>query len=342
MSRTAKPWFRRARAQWYATVNGVQVPLGVLDPNDEAAALQALRHLLAKAQHQQPQAPPPPVDWAARVAQFVTAKAARGLAAQTIAGYEKHLGSFARHFAGVRPDELFVREPGKDAASAPRVEESAHRPGWGENYRRNYLVCAETFLNWCGFRVKLDKPGRESAGEGTVIPEDVYSRALALARGDLRPLLCFLWNTGCRPNEATRLAAADVNWAAGTITLRKHKTQKGSKGRARVIYLSPAAAEVLVAQRERHPAGLLFPNRAGGAWRTPALTQAVWRVARKIGHRVTAYGCRHSYATRALEKGLPDTHVAALLGHGSTRMIHKHYSHVNENARLLKDAAAKV
>jgi integrase len=68
----------------------------------------------------------------------------------------------------------------------------------------------------------------------------------------------------------------------------------------------------------------------------------MWRLSEKIGHRVTAYGYRHTYATRALAMGLPDTHVAALLGHGSTRMIHAHYAHLNANARLLKEAAAKV
>ena len=220
--------------------------------------------------------------------------------------------------------------------------EASCKPTWKENARRNYLAAVETFLRWCGVRVSIEKPGRESAGAGMVIDDAVYHMALGAARGELRPLLAYLWNTGCRPSEATRLTAADVDWASGTITLRKHKARKGSKGKARVIYLSPAALEVLTAQRAKYPTGCLFPNRRGTAWRDKGLAQAVWRVSERIGHRVTAYGCRHSYCTRALSKGIPDTHVAALMGHGSTRMIHKHYAHIDQNARLLKEVAAKV
>jgi integrase len=344
MPRKAKPWYRASRAQWYGYLEGKQVPLGISDPGDEAAALAVLRQLLSKARETSESAPP----WADRVAAFVAAKEARDLAPKTVADYRRHLAFWLAHFGTHSASDLFsparARRPNADPSDllSEPTEASANVATWGENTRRNYLAAVETFLRWCGYRVILEKPGRESAGAGMVISEAVYNQSLGAATGDLRPLLVFLWNTGCRPSEASSLTAADVDWDSGTVTKRKHKTRRGSKGKPRVIYLSPAALDVLSAQREKYPTGLLFPNRKGTLWRDKALTQAVWRVAQKIGHRVTAYGCRHSYATRALEKGLPDTHVAALLGHGSTRMIHKHYSHLSENARLLKDAAAKV
>lgn len=336
MSRAAKPWFRAGRG-WYGRMNGKSVPLGVSDPADELAAIAAFRQLLAKARESQDSAPP----WAERVEAFLAAKAARGLSDKTLADYRKHLDRWLAHFGTLPAADLF--SPARTGGlTSPRTEASAHVKTWGENTRRNYLAAVETFLRWCGHAVSLDKPGRESAGAAAVIPEDVYWQAVGSARGDLRPLLVYLWNTGCRPSEATRLVAADVDWGAGTITMRKHKTRRGSKGKPRIVYLSPAALDVLQQQRTAHPSGLMFPNRRGTAWTAPALTQAVWRVSERIGHRVTAYGCRHSYATRALAKGLPDTHVAALLGHGSTRMIHAHYSHISQQAQLLKEAAAKV
>lgn len=344
MPRKAKPWYRASRSQWYGYLEGKQVPLGITDPSDEAAALAVLKQLLSKARETSDSAPP----WADRVEAFIAAKVARDLAPKTISDYRRHLGFWLAHFRHTPVSDLFsparARRPNADTSElvSEPTEVSAHVETWGENTRRNYLAAVETFLRWCGYRVSLDKPGRESAGAGMVISEAVYNQAIGAATGDLRPLLAFLWNTGCRPSEAVALCAGDVDWVAGTITRRKHKTRKGAKGKARIVYLSPAALEVLAAQREKYPTGLLFPNRKGGLWRDKALTQAVWRVAQKIGHRVTAYGCRHSYATRALSKGLPDTHVAALLGHGSTRMIHAHYSHLSEQARLLKDAAAKV
>jgi len=55
-----------------------------------------------------------------------------------------------------------------------------------------------------------------------------------------------------------------------------------------------------------------------------------------------AYGMRHSYATEALASGIPDTTVAALLGHTGTAILHKHYSHLTSRADVLRQAAAKV
>lgn len=344
MPRKAKPWFRVGRGEWFGYVSGQQKALGVTDRADEAGAIAALEALLNSLKNK---ASPekqgePAFDWNARVEAFIAYKMTRDVAPRTLADYRNHLTFFLAYFGTLAPSELVVRDGPAGEPRAPRIEASACVPTWGENTRRNYLAAVETFLRWAGHPVSIEKPGRESAGAGMVISEAVYNQALGNARGDLRPLLCFLWNTGCRPSEATKLTAADVDWSAGTITLRQHKTRRRGRGKARIIFLSPAALEVLTQQRESHPTGLLFPNRAGTAWRDKALAQAVWRVAQRIGHRVTAYGCRHSYCTRALEKGVPDVQVAALMGHGSTRMIHKHYAHIDQNAKLLKEAAAKI
>lgn len=45
--RSPGPWYRRSRG-WFATMkNGQQVPLGVRDPNNEAAAFEAFKALMA-------------------------------------------------------------------------------------------------------------------------------------------------------------------------------------------------------------------------------------------------------------------------------------------------------
>jgi integrase len=325
MPRKSKPWWRKGRG-WYATINNSQLPLGVTDPNAIAAALAALNALISK-----PAALP--VDWRARVEEFGRTGERRGCCPKTLSGYRKYLAHFVARFG----------TDGASRVTAESVEASASVPTWGPNTRRNYLATVEAFLKWHGHPVALNKPGRESAGANVCISEAVFNQALGAARGELRPLLAFLWHTGCRPSEAYRLTANDVDWLSGTITFRKHKTARRSKGKPRVVYLSPAAREVLEQQRAKHPAPeLLFPNRAGNPWTEKVLAKALWRLSKRVGHRVTAYGFRHGYATRALEKGIPDTHVAALLGHGSTRMIHAHYSHLSANARLLKETAARV
>ena len=47
------------------------------------------------------------------------------------------------------------------------------------------------------------------------------------------------------------------------------------------------------------------------------------------------YGFRHSYATEMLKRGVPEAHVAQMLGHKSTAMLSKHYSHLSSEIGTL-------
>ena len=46
--------------------------------------------------------------------------------------------------------------------------------------------------------------------------------------------------------------------------------------------------------------------------------------------------------TTALEQGVPDTHVAELLGHASTAMIHRHYGHLAARSVVLRASLGRV
>ena len=61
----------------------------------------------------------------------------------------------------------------------------------------------------------------------------------------------------------------------------------------------------------------------------------------KVKHCI-AYGYRHSFATDALAKGVPDAQVAALLGHSGTAMLHRHYAHLGARAKALREALGRV
>jgi integrase len=327
VARQPRPWFRVNRG-WFVTRNGKQIPLGVSDPNGEAEAFAAFKQLMQTMQGGEAKADPTVKE---AVAAFLVTAAAR-LAESTVAGYSAYLGRLVARFGTVKLSKLTVESIEADARS---------RPTWSDDTRRNYLQAVEVLTKHAGRPLRLEKPPRGSAGAAAVIPEDTYLMAVGSARGDLRALLVALWNTGCRPKELRQLTVELVDWESGTARLTRHKTRRHGKAIRLVVFPEPAM-EVLRKQRERHKTGLLFRTRLGTAYTCPGLTQAVWRIASRIGRPLTAYGCRHTFATDALAHGVPDTHVAALLGHGSTRMIHAHYSHINENARLLKDAAAKV
>lgn len=336
MARRAKPWFRAGRG-WYSTLDGKQTPLNVFDPDKIEDARDALAKLLAALPSNQvstTHAPhvPAPVDWAAKADEWIARKSAQKLKRKTLKEYRWNLGKWLAKF-GTIP---------REAITFDRIEEHSHSFGWGTNQRRHYIRTATGFLAWCGVKFEeIRCPGHQSAGAESVIPEDRHKRAVELAPGDTKQILCFLWHTGCRPCEACDLTGECVDWNAGVVKLREHKT--AGKGILRMLYLAPPALAILTAQRAKYgPTGPVFRTKHDRAYLRTGVTATMGRISKRLGERITAYGYRHTYATRALEKGIPDTHVAALLGHTSTKMIHAHYSHISANARLLREVAAKV
>jgi integrase len=154
-------------------------------------------------------------------------------------------------------------------------------------------------------------------------------------------LLVMLWNTGARPKEICCLTAEQVRMATeGVIPLTDHKT--AHKGKARFIVLTGEAWGV-ARRRSQGGTGLLFPSETGGRLTAQAIGHRLKKLCRRagVGH-VIAYGFRHTFATDALTAGVPDATVAALLGHTSTAMLHRHYSHLTSRTTVLREAVVRV
>jgi integrase len=150
-----------------------------------------------------------------------------------------------------------------------------------------------------------------------------------------------LHETGARPSELARLTAEDVDFGAGVAILTEHKTAHAT-GKARRIVLSPNALAIVTAQAEAHPEGPIPRNSMGDPWMKKNIGYAMRGTCRRAGVSAIVYGYRHTYATDALSKGVPDSVVAALLGHSTTTMLHKHYSHLTGRVQVLRDALGKV
>ncbi len=312
---------------WYGRKGKKQVPLGVTDPHDEAAAWAAFQALMHQARQE---AAAQPQTIAQAVGAFL-ADAAGRVKARTLKGYKWYLGQFLARFGTLQLATV----------TAEQIEKDARRSKWSSTTRNNYLCTVETCLRAAGLKLQFKKPPKESAGAGSVIPESVYRHILAHCSGDWYKVICFLWHTGCRPSEAAAVTAESVDWENGVVRLKDHKTARHGKG-DRIIYLNPQAAEVLAWQRDRHGSGFLFRGQTGKPFSTQAFVQKFCRISKRVGHHVTAYGFRHTFATRALANGESDSIVAALLGHSGTQMIHRHYAHTSAMGRQLKDAADRI
>jgi integrase len=131
-----------------------------------------------------------------------------------------------------------------------------------------------------------------------------------------------------------------MDWRAGVVIRPNHKTA-GQTGKPPLIYLPPAALDVLRGQLRRYGSGLLFRNVRGGHFSRNAIVNRMWRLQRNLGISATAYGFRHTFITDALTAGQPEAVVAALVGHSSTAMI-QNYNHTGARGRLLRDAAERI
>jgi integrase len=260
-------------------------------------------------------------------------------------GYRKFLLPFAAIF-GNRPAESLTGDEAEDFAKNQKWEGR----NWSSTYRAGFLGTLVSAFRWAVKKKLvvsspvegLKKPPKASRGTKAVITEDEHKKLLGVADDDFRDLLVVLWHTGARPGEITALTAEQVKGCAdGVIPLDNHKTTH--KGKSRFLILTGEALQVAKKRTEQVGTGLLWTGQNGQL--TPkAISSKMERLVKKAGIRrgVIAYGYRHTFATTALTKGVPDATVAALLGHADTSMLHKHYSHLTAQTQTLKAAMSRV
>lgn len=324
--KAGQPWYRSENGAWYVTFDGKQIPLGVSGRDAEAHAWAALQALLALKIND-----PQTARTVAEAVPVFTEAISHRVEPGTLKKYAAELNWLAAHYGTARIADL----------TPTALEKAAAAEDWSDSHRSNVLYTVQGFVRWAGRGdFKLSRPPKESRGAESVIPPDLYERVLRETTGDFHQYCRALWHTGARPGEVAGLTAEGVDWANGCAVVKKHKTRR--KGKNRTLHFSPEALKVLTEQLDRHRSGLLFRGADGTRLTARAVVGRFLRLSEKLGKAVTAYCFRHTYITRALEAGIPDAQVAALVGHTSTAMIHKHYSHISANGRLLGEVAAKL
>jgi len=216
--------------------------------------------------------------------------------------------------------------------------------------RRAYLATFQAFLRWLQRRGELrDVPRAPTIKvpehEPRIIGFSDQQRVLDAIPEDDRGIFIALAYLGLRPGEARAVTVADYH--DGWITIDKAaKTKnatapigptKSGKGKRLPV------PEPLVEWIEKHvdPAGrlrsaLLFPNpRTGSMWAHKAM-QSVWHAARKraeLPHISLYEGTKHSFATDAIRRGVPERHLQRFLGHASL-VSTRRYARLADNAML--------
>ena len=139
--------------------------------------------------------------------------------------------------------------------------------------------------------------------------------------------------TGCRRNEILGLRWEDVDFDAGVLHLRDTKTG------ARVVPLTPPAAEVLEGLPRRSGNPWVFPGRKRGTHQRNI--NGSWdRIRKRAGlDGVRLHDLRHSFASRALAMGESLSMIGKLLGHTRVQTTAR-YAHLARAS--VKASTAKV
>jgi integrase len=204
------------------------------------------------------------------------------------------------------------------------------------------LRSVSAFLGWCvreevlevNPAKKVKKPKSRSRSEDVLISEEDHRKLLAAATPQFREVLTVLEATGCRFGEIAGITAQTFHPEQAVAVLTEHKTDR--TGKPRLVVLPDEVVELLKQKVIDHPTGSLLRSRKGIGWTGKAITQAMGKLRKKTDVKAIAYGYRHTFVTDALLKGLSNAIVGQLVGHTSTTVIDKHYSHLGANTTALR------
>jgi integrase len=217
---------------------------------------------------------------------------------------------------------------------------------WGPTFKRGIVTALKAAFNRAVKKHVLDKSPiadlekPEAKTRTEFLTPEQFEHVLSHVRDhQFRDLLTFLWLTGCRPPEATRLEARHVR--EGHVVFPKQES-KGKK-RERVIFLVPEAQEIVNRLVEKNPTGPIFRNTLNAPWHRHALACRFARLKKHTGIKYCAYSFRHSFAHNALTRSkMQATTVAALMGHVDTRQLMQTYGHQVANQEFMLAAASQA
>lgn len=218
--------------------------------------------------------------------------------------------------------------------------------------------------------VKVPKGDLVKLNVLTVEEQRLFLKALENKR--LSNFFQFQLLTGLRPGEMCALCWDDLDLEIGQITIsrtvRREKKADGSSslrvsstksGHNRVLELTVGMLKLLQQQADLqemeitkgryNKSDLIFPNKSGGFLEVSSLNRTIDRIriemrkikAEELGLAVdevelshfSAHGLRHTFATHALEAGVPLKVVSEWMGHASVRVTGDIYSHVLPETR---------
>lgn len=340
MPRPAKIWLRKQTGYYCVTFQGKITKLS----KDRKEAERKFHLLMAEKEEIQPTVHGPSFK---KLAIDFLEHTQGDKNAETLAIQRKILKTFCEHQKAVRARDLRGHMVTRWLAHENAWRQKAGRKVWGESTKALAIKTIKAVCNWAVRQGHLTENPIKKLSSGKVARRDRVITAeekrqiLEYVTPDFADFLRVVDQTGARPyTEVGRLEARHIDFAAGTATLKEHKTARKT-GRPRVLFFTPETLEILRRRAERYPVGLLFRTRRGSGWTRSNSGKWFREIRDTLGINICCYLYRHSRITQALVSGVPVEVVAELCGN-TPQIIHRFYSHVAKDQAALRAAAQRA
>jgi integrase/recombinase XerD len=256
---------------------------------------------------------------------LVSLRVERGLAANTIAAYERDLAQYQQHLAGREPDQAAVEQYVTALREAGLAPTSIARKIAAIKGLHRFLVAEEMRDQDPTLLIDSPKQGEPLPKALTIdeVARLIESPDVTTLKGRRdSALLEFLYGTGARVSEAVALDLTDID-VEDRVALVTGKGSKqrivplGGKAVEAIARWLPDRGEVVSRKQTGDP---LFTSVRGRRLSRQAVFNVVRDAARAGGIRiekVSPHVLRHSAATHMVEGGADLRTVQELLGHAT-------------------------
>lgn len=160
------------------------------------------------------------------------------------------------------------------------------------------------------------------------LSEDELSDMLAVVRSknDARSetLILFLYNTGCRPGEASRIRVKDIDFNNKFVLVKK---TKGKRERTAHIFEDSFLQYLKFYTSNKKAEDYLFLSNWNKPYTVKGLTKLLKSIAKDAGinpNKISAHKFRHTHAVHAIKNGVSIVSVRDQLGHSSIAITDKY------------------
>ena len=137
-------------------------------------------------------------------------------------------------------------------------------------------------------------------------------------------LILFLYNTGCRPSEASRVKIKDIDFNNKFVLVKK---TKGKKERTAHIFDESFLQYLKFYTSNKKGEDYLFLSNWNKIYTVKGITKKLKSIANQAGidpKKISAHKFRHTHAVHAIKSGVSIVSVRDQLGHSSIAITDKY------------------